>query len=92
MVVATPSVERMSAAEAAEEGRATGSPMNRFAAPLAFDVFEPNGDYLGRVEAPLGMSLSPRPVVRGDLVWAVTRDELDVPQVTRFRIRELDDP
>jgi hypothetical protein len=47
--------------------------------PVAFDVFEPNGRYLGMVRAPT-------PVIRGDTVWAVVRDELDVPYITRFHI------
>lgn len=92
VVVPSLSEEIMSVADAREEEEATGRPANRFGAPLAFDVFEPNGDYLGRVEAPLGMSLTPRPVIRGDLVWAVMRDELDVPQVTRFRVSRMERP
>ncbi|MDX1394996.1 MAG: 6-bladed beta-propeller [Gemmatimonadota bacterium] len=86
VVVATPSEEFMSLAEAAEEERATGRAPNRFRAPVAFDVFEPDGRYLGRVNAPTGFSLSPRPVFRGETVWAVTRDEFDVPRVTRFEL------
>jgi hypothetical protein len=30
--------------------------------------------------------MSPVPVARGDTVWAVTRDELDVPRIVRFRV------
>ncbi len=53
----------------------------------AFDVFEPDGTYLGRVSAPPQLSLRPYPVVEGDWVWAVVRDELDVQYVSRFRVR-----
>jgi hypothetical protein len=55
--------------------------------PVAFDVFEPDGRYLGMVRAPEGFSRSPRPVMRGDTVWAVVRGELEVPYVVRFHVR-----
>ncbi len=51
--------------------------------PLRFDVFEPDGTYLGVVAPPGGVSLS---VFDGDYVWGVTRDELEVQRVVRFRI------
>lgn len=51
-----------------------------------FDVFEVDGTYVGTVEAPLGLSVYPRPVFRGDRVWATTRDELGVQRVVRFRV------
>jgi hypothetical protein len=52
----------------------------------AFDVFEPDGRYLGRVVGPPELSLHPYPVFEGDRVWAVVRDEFDVEYVTRYRI------
>lgn len=54
--------------------------------PIAFDVFEDDGTYLGRVFAPEGFSPYPTPVFDGDFVWAVTRDEFDVNRVVRFRV------
>lgn len=54
--------------------------------PVVFDLFEPDGRYLGQVRAPEGFSLHPTPVLRGDQVWAVVRDELDIQYITRFRI------
>ena len=54
--------------------------------PVVFDVFEPDGRYLGVVKAPEGFSRYPGPVARGDTVWAVVRDDLDVPYVVRFHI------
>ena len=59
--------------------------------PVAFDVFEPDGRYLGRVHAPMGFSMQPKPVVRADTVWAVVQDELDVQRVARFRVGRITD-
>jgi hypothetical protein len=54
--------------------------------PVVFDVFEADGRYIGQVRAPRGFSMNPQPIARGDHVWAVFRDELDVNYVARFRI------
>ena len=51
-----------------------------------FDVFEPDGTYLGTVVAPGDFHPYVPPVFDGDHVWAVTRDELDVERVVRYRI------
>jgi 6-bladed beta-propeller protein len=48
-----------------------------------WDVFEPDGRYLGRIVVPRELSLY---VMRGNLVWGVTRDADDVPMVVRMRI------
>lgn len=61
-------------------------PPQRWREPIAYDLFEPDGRYLGRVHAPSNFSLFPEPVFRGDHVWAVVRGEFDEPYVTRFRI------
>jgi hypothetical protein len=61
-------------------------PSARFVEPVVFDVFEPDGRYIGQVRAPRGFSLNPQPIARGDYVWAVFRDELDVNYVARFKI------
>lgn len=53
---------------------------------IRFDVFEPDGTYLGAVNAPAEFRASINPVFDGDHVWAVTRDELDVQRVVRYRI------
>jgi hypothetical protein len=60
---------------------------DRWSEPVAFDVFEADGTYLGEVSAPEGFSIYPTPIFDGDLVWAVTRDELDVQRIVRFRVR-----
>lgn len=54
--------------------------------PLRYDVFEPDGTWLGTVVPPEGFARSPRPVFDGDHVWAVSRDELGVERVVRYRI------
>lgn len=54
--------------------------------PVAFDVFESDGRYLGMVRAPKGFSTYPTPIMRTDTVWAVVRDELDVPYIKRFHV------
>lgn len=54
-------------------------------APIRYDVFEPDGTYLGVVVPPAGFSRF-KPVFDGDHVWAVTRDELGIERVVRFRI------
>ena len=54
--------------------------------PVAFDVFEPDGRYLGMVRGPEGFATWPYPVMRGDTVWAVQEDELEVQYIVRFII------
>ncbi|WP_419165157.1 6-bladed beta-propeller [Candidatus Palauibacter sp.] len=54
--------------------------------PLRYDVFEPDGTYLGAVNPAEGFVDYPQPVFDGDDVWAVTRDALGVERVVRFRI------
>jgi hypothetical protein len=73
-------------AEARAEEQRTNRPQVRFTEPAAYDVFSPDGTYLGHVQAPRSFRTRPEPVVRGDFVWAVTRDELDVARLARFRL------
>jgi len=60
---------------------------DRWTEPMAFDVFEEDGTYLGQVDAPEGFSPYPTPVFDGDQVWAVVRDELGVQRVVRFHVQ-----
>lgn len=48
-----------------------------------WDVFEPDGRYLGRIVAPREFSLF---VMRGNQVWGVMRDADDLPTIVRMRI------
>lgn len=54
--------------------------------PVTFDVFEPDGRYLGEVRAPTGMLASPHPVFRGDTVWATAEDADGVRYVKRYEV------
>lgn len=54
--------------------------------PVVFDVFEPDGRFVGQVRAPDSMRLLPYPVIDRDRVWAVIADEDGVQRVARFRI------
>ena len=54
--------------------------------PVAFDVFEPDGRYLGEVTAPVGFLASPQPVFRGDTVWATAEDADGVRYVKRYQV------
>lgn len=51
--------------------------------PVVWDVFEADGEYLGRVHPPPRASLY---AMRGDQVWGTIVDENDVPYVVRWRI------
>jgi hypothetical protein len=79
-------VPTMSEAEAREEEDRSGRPVMRYRAPVVYDVYEPDGSYLGVVQTPSEFRTSPEPVARGDYLWGVVRDELDVPSIVRFRI------
>lgn len=65
---------------------ASGPPPVEWRETIRFDVFDVDGSYLGRVEAPKGFDTDVRPAITGNRVWAVVHDELDVPYVVRFRI------
>ena len=54
--------------------------------PVAFDVFEADGRYLGEVSAPQGFLRYPEPVFRGDTVWAAVEDADGVRYVKRLQV------
>jgi hypothetical protein len=58
-------------------------PQPKWRDPIVYDVFDPSGRYLGRVPAPPKTRFQ---TMRGDHIWAVRRDSLDVEQVVRFRV------
>lgn len=68
------------------EEESIGYPLNPFREPVVFDVFEADGTYLGQVETPDGFRADPVPVIRGDTVWAVVQDALEVARIHRFEL------
>jgi len=53
---------------------------------MVFDVFDPEGRFLGTVQLPFPLRMSPPPTVRGSVLYGITEDELEVPYVVRARI------
>jgi hypothetical protein len=51
--------------------------------PVLFDVFEPDGTYVGQVGFPDNTTIH---AMRGDHAWGVQRDADGVESVHRFRI------
>jgi len=51
-----------------------------------YEVFDPDGRYLGPLRLPFALSSYPPPVLRGGMLVGVTQDELEVPYVVRARI------
>jgi hypothetical protein len=69
------------------EGHLWVEPSRAPGEPRTLEVFRPDGAYLGRVPIDPGLQLvGVRPFFRGDALYAVVNDELDVPQVVRYRI------
>lgn len=58
-------------------------PVNHFRTPVAYEVFAADGTFLGRVSFPRRATLIE---ADGDLVWALGRDENDLPAVMRLRV------
>ena len=54
----------------------------------SFDIFDPEGRYLGMLPLPFSLRGGPDPVVREGVLYGVTSDELDVAYVVRARIEK----
>jgi hypothetical protein len=67
----------------AEEEDRRPSPRRDWPEPTVYDVFEPDGRYLGAVRVPRETTVH---VMRGDYLWGVTRDSLDVQYIERFKL------
>ena len=75
------------AAEAAADEERTERPQGRYRGSIAFDVFAPDGRFLGHVKTPEWTRLYPHPVFRGDTVWAVVEDlESGLLQISRMQL------
>jgi hypothetical protein len=59
------------------------APPTRWREPTVYDVFDPDGTYLGRVPMPARTTMH---AARGDHVWGIMLDEDDVQQVVRWRV------
>ena len=58
-------------------------PVLRYREPQVWDVFAPDGRYLGQVAFPHRFTVF---ALRGDHVWGVLRDDLDVQALVRMRV------
>ncbi|MEZ4455428.1 MAG: 6-bladed beta-propeller [Gemmatimonadales bacterium] len=58
-------------------------PVDHFRTPTVFEVYEPTGDFVGRLECGNGFTLID---ADGDKLWAIVRDELDLPGIVRYRL------
>lgn len=53
-----------------------------------FDLFDPEGRYLGELRLPFSLHSDPEPIVREGLLYGVTTDDLGAPNVVRARIEK----
>lgn len=51
-----------------------------------WDIFDPEGRFLGELALPFNLALGPLPRVHNDVLYGVVRDEMDVPYVVRARV------
>lgn len=51
-----------------------------------YDIFDPDGRYLGALELPFPLSSSPWPIIRNDRLYGVVKDDLGVSYLVRARI------
>ncbi len=65
------------------EDRETGS---------LFDIFDPNGRYLGELKIPYDLEARPRPLVRQSNLYGVILDDLEVPYIVRVQIQKPGHP
>lgn len=62
-------------------------PVVNWREPIAYDVLEPDGTYIGRVVLPYGVRFLDRPVsARGDLLWILAEDDDGIQSIVRYRI------
>jgi hypothetical protein len=78
------SAEEPDPAAAGSQPDPEGPPPLRWIEPSTFDVFREDGEYLGVVDVPRGMSLR---VFSLEELWGVRAGELGEPQVVRLRLR-----
>lgn len=59
--------------------------------PTLYDVFNQDGTHAETVSLPFRVDGSIPPITRGNELWAVVRDELDVQYLVRARLRSIKD-
>lgn len=59
------------------------APQRRWREPTVYDVWEPDGTFLGTIRLPAGMVARER---SGDLVWGTRIDSAGVERIVRYRI------
>ncbi|HEX6367732.1 MAG TPA: 6-bladed beta-propeller [Longimicrobium sp.] len=70
----------------APDGTLWVSPTRQRTGPALLDVFDGEGAFLGSVRLPALVANSPTPVIRGDALYGVVRDDYGVESVVRLRI------
>jgi hypothetical protein len=58
-------------------------PTMRWPEPDVYEVFEPDGSYVGRVRLPTGVTLR---AAFGERLWGTILDDADVPYIVRMRV------
>ena len=53
-----------------------------------FDLFDPEGRYLGAVRLPFSLRSNPEPIVRDDILYGITTDDLGAENVVIARIKK----
>lgn len=53
-----------------------------------FDLFDPEGRYLGEIRLPFSLQSDPEPIVRDGILYGITTGELGAPNVVRARIEK----
>ncbi len=53
-----------------------------------FDLFDPEGRYLGEIRLPFSLQSDPEPIVQNGILYGITTDELGAPNVVRARIEK----
>lgn len=59
------------------------APPSGWTEPVVYDLFEPDGEYLGPLQLPPRTTITPAP---GDEIWGIVRGDFDEPHVVRFRL------
>lgn len=73
----------------AEDGRLWVETPSREGDGRTLDVYDPDGRYVGSAVTTLPFHPLLPPLVRGDRMWAIVRDEMRVEYIVRARLRPV---